>query len=182
MQKRPPKRLFFKHFSSAGKFPDGRARLDVFFEDSEGGNYIWTPDWERGSREFFLEAYRVERLNVPEGPEVGRFKGTAQQVVSEEMRRSGINFRLIATNLGEDLKYSTTLNEVGRIASAVFSFDRVEHPHPSISSSRSQRIYDWVMTLSEQSMPEAEKVRLLTEFVNAIAPVDSSVKKLLDGL
>ncbi len=182
MQKRPTKRVFFKEFSSAGKFPDGRARLDVYFQDSEGNTFIWTPEWERGTRAFFIEAYRVGRLNVPEGPEVARFRGTAQQVVSEEVSRAGVNFKLFATDLGEGMKYTTTVNQVGRMASAIFSFPCVAHPHPSISSSRSQLVYDWVMTLSEQPMPDSEKVRLLREFVDAIVPVDAPIKKKLAGI
>lgn len=77
-------RVFFKRYSSTGKFPDGRTRLDIYFEDSQHNKYTWTPDWEKGTRNFFLEAYRVEKLNRLKGPEVEKFKQTARDVLSEK--------------------------------------------------------------------------------------------------
>ena len=65
-----------------------------------------------------------------------------------------INFRLIGIKLGEGLKYSTSINEINRIASAVFDFEVSSYPHESITSSRSQLIYDWVMSLAEQPIKE----------------------------
>lgn len=39
-------RIYFKRYDSAGKFPHGRIKLDVHFEDSQNNRYIWTPKWE----------------------------------------------------------------------------------------------------------------------------------------
>ena len=78
------KRIFFDKYDSSGKFPDGRVKLDVYFRSSEEEKYVWTPDWERGTRHFFLEAYRIERLNRPESPERERFKKVAEEVLYEE--------------------------------------------------------------------------------------------------
>ena len=86
-------RIFFERYDSSGKFPDGRIKLDVYFEDSEGNKYVYTPDWERGTRSFFLEAYRIERLNRPESGEIERFKQIAGKVVSEEEIQSHGEFR-----------------------------------------------------------------------------------------
>ncbi len=76
-------RIYFKRYDSAGKFPDGRVKLDVHFKDSKGSMYIWTPDWQKGIRALFLEAYRVERLNKLKGLQVEEFKQTAREVSSE---------------------------------------------------------------------------------------------------
>jgi len=55
----------------AGKFPDGRTKLQVVFTDKKGskpcsGRYrsecTWTPKWE-DLQLIFLLAYTVERLN-----------------------------------------------------------------------------------------------------------------------
>jgi hypothetical protein len=81
-------RIFFKKYDSSGRFPDGRIKLDVYFEDSEGNKYVWTPDWERGTRHFFLEAYRIEKLNRPQSAELESFKQIAKEVTSEEEIRS----------------------------------------------------------------------------------------------
>src|SRR3990172_8248609 len=110
------KRIFFHKHSSLGRFPDGRIILDVYFRDSGGEQYIWTPDWEKGTRELFLEAYRIERLNRPESPERKKFTQTAEQVVREEDGdKARTNFKLIAIELGQGLKWQTSVNEVRRI-------------------------------------------------------------------
>jgi len=174
------KRIFFDKYDSSGKFPDGRVKLDVHFHSSDGERYVWTPDWERGTRHFFLEGYRIEKLNRPESLERERFKEVAAEVLSEEeQEKPEINFKRIAIELGEGLKYQTSLNEIGRMASAVFDFDVSPHPHPSITSSRSQIVYDWVMTLSEQPISQEKKKQLLKQFIDALTPEDNPLRKLI---
>lgn len=90
-----------------------------------------------------------------------------------------VNFRLIGIKLGEELKYSTSINEINRIASAIFDFEVSSHPHKSITSLRSQLIYDWVMTLAEQPIEEKKKLELLQEFINALTPEDSPLRNLI---
>lgn len=89
-----------------------------------------------------------------------------------------INFKLIATNLGEGLKYDTSINEINRTAKAVFDFEVESHSHESITSSRSQLIYDWVMTLCEQPIDERSKLVLLNEFIRNLTPADSPLRNL----
>ncbi len=89
-----------------------------------------------------------------------------------------LNFKLIATRLGEGLKYGTTINEINRIASAIFNFDVKHHPEPSITSYRSQLIYDWVMTLSEQPIDEEKKIQILEQFINNLTPSNSELRNL----
>ena len=57
-----------------------------------------------------------------------------------------MNIELIAIELGEALKYKKSINEINRIAKAVFKFSRREFPNESISSERSLLIYDWIMS------------------------------------
>lgn len=90
-----------------------------------------------------------------------------------------INFRIIGIKLGERLKYSTSINEISRIASAIFDFEVSSHPHESITSSCSQLIYDWVMTLAKQPINEGRKLQLLQEFIKALAPEDSPLRNLI---
>lgn len=176
------KRIFFDKYDSSGKFPDGRVKLDVYFHSSDGEKYVWTPDWQGGIRQFFLEAYRVEELNVPKSPERERFKRVAEEVLrEEEQKEEPINWKLIAIELGDGLKYQTSLNEIGRMASVVFDFDVSAHPHPSITSSRSQTVYDWVMTLSKQPISQGKKLQLLKQFIDALTPEDSPLRKLMGG-
>ncbi|OQX55858.1 MAG: TIGR02391 family protein [Candidatus Cloacimonas sp. 4484_209] len=90
-----------------------------------------------------------------------------------------INFRLIGVKLGEGLKYDTSINEINRIAIAIFDFTESSHSNESITSSRSQLIYDWVMTLAEQKIDDERKLKLLQEFINALTPENSSLRSLI---
>jgi hypothetical protein len=173
------KRIYFKRYDSSGKFPDNRIKLDVHFRSSDDQEYVWTPDW-KGTRQFFIEAYRIEQINVPGSSETVEFKKAASEVVyDEEQKKGNINYKLIALKIGEELKNQTTLNQIGRMASAVFDFDIVPHPHNSITSSRSQEIYSWIMTLSERPVSEQKKVCLLKEFISSLAPKDSPSRNIL---
>ena len=175
------KRIFFNKYDSSGKFPDGRAKLDVHFRSSDGEEYVWTPDWEKGTRNFFLEAYRIEKLNVPTSPEVKQFKKTALEVLNrEEQEEDQINFKLVGMTLGESLKWQASVNQINRAASVIFDFASTPHNMESITSVRSQTIYNWVMSLSEQPISESKKSQLLRQFINTLTPEDSSLRKLID--
>jgi len=89
-----------------------------------------------------------------------------------------VNFKLVAIKLGEGLKYDSTINKINRIAKAILDFEVESHPLESITSSRSQLIYDWVMTLSEQPIDEQSKLRLLNEFIRYLTPADSPLRRL----
>ncbi len=91
---------------------------------------------------------------------------------------SVFNFKLIATKLGEGLKNESTVNQINRNAEAIFNFNVMSHPQECITSSRSQLIYDWVMTLSEQSVDERTKLLLLDEFIHNLTPADSPLRSL----
>ncbi|MFC2070282.1 hypothetical protein ACFLTB_03825 [Chloroflexota bacterium] len=174
------KRVYFQSYDTSGEFPDGRVKLDVFFKSSGGEQFVWTPDWEKGTRQFFLEAYRTERLNVPKGTERERFKQVAEEVLREEEQEIyRINFKKVAIELGEELKYQSSFNEIGRMASVIFDFNVSPHPHTNITSSRAQLVYDWVMTLSEQPISSDNKFQLLKQFIDSLTQEDSSLRGLL---
>jgi len=79
--------------------------------------------------------------------------------------KENINFKLIAVKLGEELKDQYSVDQIERIGHAVFDFHRKDHPMKNITSIRSQRVYDWVMTLSEQAASDDVKLNLLNQFV-----------------
>lgn len=91
-----------------------------------------------------------------------------------------MNFKLTAIKLGEGLKYDTTINDINRIASAVFEFSLTEYPHESITSSRSQLIYNWVMTLAAHPMSDEKKIQLLGEFIRGLTPTNSPLRTLIE--
>lgn len=66
-----------------------------------------------------------------------------------------MNYKLIGTQIGDLLKYDTTINEINRIAKATFNFGVSNFPNDSITSERAQIIYNWVMTLATKKMNNA---------------------------
>ncbi|MEO8139349.1 MAG: TIGR02391 family protein [Gemmatimonadota bacterium] len=81
-----------------------------------------------------------------------------------------MNIRLIATQVGDTLKYDATVNEIGRAAAALFRFNKEAFPNESITSQRAQLVYDWIMTLGKQAMEEDRRGSLLAQFCLSIAP------------
>ena len=92
-----------------------------------------------------------------------------------------LNYKLVAMKLGEGLKYETTLNEIGRNASVAFDFACVEHPMTNITSERSQSIFDWVMTLSDQKLSENEIQSRLKGFIYMFDLPWDPFEELLDS-
>ena len=90
------------------------------------------------------------------------------------------NYELIAIKLGNSLKYGSSVNEINRIAKAVFTFNKAEHPNESIRSVRAQEVYDWVLTLSEQNLTEVNKGKLLSDFIKELAP-EFALSKVSEG-
>lgn len=80
------------------------------------------------------------------------------------------NYRLVAVQFGDRLKYDTTVNEVKRIAGAVFRFPLETFDQDGITSIRAKLVYDGILTLAKQRMDEDERDKLLVEFCTKLAP------------
>ncbi|MBI3819111.1 MAG: TIGR02391 family protein [Planctomycetes bacterium] len=76
-----------------------------------------------------------------------------------------MNIQVIAVEAGDLLKGSTTVNEIERIGKAVFPFAREAFSNASITSSRAQAIYEWIMSLGKHDTSGDNRVRLLKEFL-----------------
>jgi uncharacterized protein (TIGR02391 family) len=95
-----------------------------------------------------------------------------------------MNLRLIATLVGDALKYQSSVNEIDRIGRSLFTFQKERFPNESITSIRAQTVYDWIMTLGRQSMDPEQRTRVLAQFCRSIAPPevrDEVDRILLDG-
>lgn len=79
-----------------------------------------------------------------------------------------VNYRLIAVQVGDALKYATSINEINRIAGAIFPFRYERFPNDAITSSRAQMIHDWVLSLAKQEMGGEERNRLLKSFCDQL--------------
>lgn len=80
-----------------------------------------------------------------------------------------MNYRLVAIQVGDLLKDSTTVNDVNRAAQSVFSFRADSFPNESITSSRAQLVHDWIMTLASQQMNNEERNQKLKDFIDLIS-------------
>lgn len=76
---------------------------------------------------------------------------------------------MIAIQIGDLLKYDTSINEINRLAGAVFSFSRQPFPNDAITSERAQLIHDWVLTLAKQRIEQSERDRLVSIFCASLA-------------
>ena len=92
------------------------------------------------------------------------------------------NYRLIATRIGDYLKYDTVLKEIGRIARAIFNFQKQNFLNEDITSARSKEVYDWIMTLAKQNINPDKRNGLLVEFCKNLATEDlyTDMQKILE--
>lgn len=87
-----------------------------------------------------------------------------------------VNYKMIATQVGDLLKYDTTINEVNRAAQSVFSFQQESFPNESITSSRAKEVYNWVLSLAKQNMTAVERDNQLSQFISIITPEQAKDK------
>ncbi|MBC7077025.1 MAG: TIGR02391 family protein [Synergistales bacterium] len=80
-----------------------------------------------------------------------------------------MNYRLIAVQIGDLLKDSTSVNEINRLAGAIFRFRRESFPNEAITSQRAQLIHDWILSLARQEMDPEERNQLLIQFCHSLA-------------
>lgn len=91
-----------------------------------------------------------------------------------------MNLKLIATEIGDRIKYETSVNEINRIAKAIFKFPRQEFPNESITSIRAQLVYDWILSLEDYDCSVNEKKNLLVNFAERLHPELSSFLENFD--
>lgn len=122
-----------------------------------------------------LKIYR-ERVDNFYPDEHGVGEEESKEVVPPAKK---VNFKRLATKLGQGLINQSTLKNTGRVASSIFDFEVQSHPNPNFTSSNALLIYNWVMTLSEQPIDEETKLDLLNQFIQELAPKDSPIRNLL---
>ncbi len=91
-----------------------------------------------------------------------------------------MNYRLIAVQIGDLLKYSTSINEINRLGGAIFRFQREGFGNESITSQRALLIHDWILTLARQEMNPEERNQLLIRFCHSLA--SDNIRKQVDTI
>ena len=89
-----------------------------------------------------------------------------------------MNYRLVAIQVGDLIKYNSSTNEINRAAKSIFNFSVQPFPEKdSITSERASLFYDWVMTLAKQRMGNNEcRNELLLKFCKIIIADDQEEK------
>jgi len=89
-----------------------------------------------------------------------------------------MNFRALATELGDALKYDAVLNEIDRTALSIFPSGcvRRDFPNPAITSQRAKKVYDWILSVEGYAIPNEEKKKYIVEFAKRITPEEQTQK------
>lgn len=96
------------------------------------------------------------------------------------MTQTQPNYRLIAVQVGDLLKYDSSVNEIGRAAGALFRFNKEEFPNESITSARAKHVHDWILSLARQNMDNGDRQKLLIDFCRHIT--SDKLKPELDSI
>jgi uncharacterized protein (TIGR02391 family) len=81
-----------------------------------------------------------------------------------------INFRHIATQIGDQLKYSTSVNEIDRIGQSVLGINKENFPNTAITSVRAKAMFDWVLSLARTPLDSTERIKRLINFCLELTP------------
>jgi hypothetical protein len=85
------------------------------------------------------------------------FYGGASTMLRPARRGDGVSYKNFAIQLGEAIKWDSSVNGVHRTFSALVELPVKEHPSVGITSQRAQAVYDWVMTIAGSALPESSK-------------------------
>lgn len=91
--------------------------------------------------------------------------------------------RLIAVQVGDALKYTTSVNEIDRLGAAVLKVHRDDFPNGSITSARAKRIHDWLLSLAKAQLTQEEREGRLITFCRKLATDDEwpGISRILEG-
>jgi uncharacterized protein (TIGR02391 family) len=84
------------------------------------------------------------------------------------------NYRLVATQVGELVKWSSSINEINRLATATLHIAKDAFPNEAVTSQRAQLVYDWILSLAQTPLDPSERTQRLLAFCRAIVPPDSN--------
>ncbi|GAB3342897.1 hypothetical protein GCM10027299_58120 [Larkinella ripae] len=89
-----------------------------------------------------------------------------------------VNYKYIAIQVGDILKYSTSVNEIDRIGQSILNIDKENFPNSSITSIRAKTLYDWIMSLSIASLDASERVKRLIRFSLELTPEEYKISTI----
>lgn len=84
-----------------------------------------------------------------------------------------MEIRLIATQIGDKLKYDTAVNEINRIGLSILKVSKEDFKNDSITSVRAKEVYNWIMTLGKPNINNEERTKRLVKFYIKLAYASS---------
>ena len=95
---------------------------------------------------------------------------------------SKINIQRIAIEIGDIMKWSSSVNEINRLGQAILKTTKENFPNDSITSVRQQEIYNWLCSIGKANLLADERLKLIVEFCLSMAGEKrSEVVKILDN-
>lgn len=89
-----------------------------------------------------------------------------------------INFRNIATQFGNSLKYATSVNEIDRLGQSILKINKEAFPNSAITSVRAQAIYEWILSLAKSHLDPTERLKRLITFCLDLTPEEDKKRTI----
>ena len=96
--------------------------------------------------------------------------------MEEERNSVKPNFRHLALQVGDLIKYDTPVNEIRRAAEGILGVSRDSFPNDSITSVRAQEVFDWLLSLGRARLKTGEHEKRAKLFCRAIVPEENHDK------
>ena len=82
---------------------------------------------------------------------------------------SAINIQRIAVEIGDILKWSSSVNEINRSGQAILKVSKEVFPNTAITSERQQEIYNWLCSLAAKDLLSDERCKMVVAFCTSLA-------------
>ena len=93
-----------------------------------------------------------------------------------------LNIQKIAIEIGDIIKWSSSVNEINRFGQAVLKVTKENFPNSAITSVRQQEIYSWLCSIAKSNLLSDERQKMVVEFCLSLAGEKrSEVVKILDS-
>jgi uncharacterized protein (TIGR02391 family) len=82
---------------------------------------------------------------------------------------SKLNIQKIAIEIGDIIKWSSSVNEINRFGQATLKVTKENFPNNAITSVRQQEIYNWLCSTGKSNLLFDERQKMIVEFCLSIA-------------
>jgi uncharacterized protein (TIGR02391 family) len=86
------------------------------------------------------------------------------------MKIEKMNFRLIAIQVGDLLKYEVTEGLVDRLGGSIFQVRKESFPNEAIYALRARAVYNWIMSFAKKRLNEDERAKKILQFCMELSP------------